>query len=60
MTKYTKFIVALIMAFYNLVNQIWGISLPFVDENTLTIVVNFVLASLVYALPNKGVPYVPR
>lgn len=53
MTRYTKFVVALIMALYNLANQIWGITLPFVDETTLTIVVNFVLAGLVYALPNK-------
>lgn len=53
MTRYTKFVVALLMALYNLANQIWGITLPFVDETTLTIVVNFVLAGLVYALPNK-------
>lgn len=52
-TLYTKFIVAIIMGVYNIVNQLWGISIPGIDETSLTVVVNTVLAVLVYVLPNK-------
>lgn len=50
---YTKFIVGIIMALYNIANQAWGVTIEGIDETTLTVVVNTVFAVLIYALPNK-------
>ena len=50
---YTKFIVGILMALYNIANQAWGVTIEGIDETTMTTVVNTVFAVLIYALPNK-------
>jgi hypothetical protein len=57
-TAYNKYIVALVMAVYNIVNYFWHINIPWLaDEATTTIIVNAVLSTLVALIPNK--PKVP-
>lgn len=53
-TAYNKFIVAIIMAVYNIINQAWGIEIPgLADEATTTAIVNTILAIAVALVPNK-------
>ena len=53
-TAYNKYIVALVMAVYNIVNYFWHINVPWLaDEGTTTIIVNAVLSTLVALIPNK-------
>lgn len=51
-TRFDKAIVALVMAVLQFVNVVWGLPIPFTEEQ-LTVLISAVAPFLVFFIPNK-------
>lgn len=52
MSEFNKAIVALVMAIFVIIDQLWGISFPGVTEEWITIVLALLTPVLVWLVPN--------